>query len=125
MFLICLNQLVLFAMALGVNVDREPMLDLIASAIDIMFHEPADIFWTGKVMDVMFNGIDVDCTSENFNAKAVCTVFEGGEEKAITPHPQKEKYYQFSFFGSVSKSKFFFALQQENKFECDFLFIGQ
>lgn len=107
---LCLNQLVLFSMALGVNVDREPMLDLIASAINIMFHEPTDIFWTGKVMDILFNGIDVDCTSENFNSKAVCTVFEGGEEKAIVPHPEKEKYFQFSFFGSVSKTKLFFAV---------------
>lgn len=111
-FLSC--QLVLVSMALGVNVDREPMLELIANAISIIFNNPTDIFWTGRVMDILFDGMDLDCSSEDFNSKAVCTVFEGGEEKQITPHAEKAKFFKFSFFGSVSAT-IIFCLNSLNK----------
>lgn len=88
-------------MALTVNVDRAPMLPLIARAINLLFKAPKDIFWTGKAMDIMFNGIPIDCTSSDFNAKATCSVFESGEIKAIQPMEEPDMF-KFSIFGGVS-----------------------
>lgn len=88
-------------MALTINVDRAPMLPLVANAIKLLFHEPTSIFWTGKVMDILFNGIPIDCTSNDFNAKAVCAVFEGGEIKAVSPM-EEDGMFKFSLFGGVS-----------------------
>lgn len=87
-------------MALTINVDRAPMLPLIAKAIGFLFHEPKSIFWTGKAMDMMFNGVPVDCTSSDFNAKATCSVFEGGEIKAVQPTDETD-IFKFSLFGGV------------------------
>lgn len=82
------------------NVDRAPMLPLISKAIDLIFHEPKNIFWTGKVMDILFNGIPIDCTSSDFNSKATCSVFESGEIKAIEPGEEPD-WFKFSLFGAV------------------------
>lgn len=84
------------------NVDRAPMLPLISKAVDLIFHEPKDIFWTGKAMDIMFNGILLDCSSTDFNAKAACSVFEGGEIKAVWPAEEPDAHFKFAIFGGVS-----------------------
>lgn len=87
-------------MALAVNVDKKPMLPLVADAINGIFHNPKDPFWTGRVMDYLFDGIEIDCTSENFAVKGTCSVFATGEVKAI--QPLREDFYKFSVFGGVS-----------------------
>lgn len=76
------------------------MLPLISKAVDLIFHEPKSIFWTGKVMDLLFNGIPIDCTSSDFNSKATCSVFEGGDIKAIQPAEEPDMF-KFSLFGAV------------------------
>lgn len=78
------------------------MLPLAAGAINAIFHDPKDIFWTGTAMDLMYNGVPIDCSSDDFNAKAVCSVFEGGELKSIEPIEDKEDFYKFSFFNAVT-----------------------
>lgn len=87
-------------MGLSVNVDKKGMLPLIAAAINDLFHHPKDAFWTGKAMDLMFDGIMMDCSSEDFNAKAVCSVFETGEAQQI--QPVDENHFKFSIMGGVS-----------------------
>lgn len=52
-------------------------------------------------MDLLFNGYDVDCTSEDFNSKATCSVFESGEVKAVFPKGEEEDMYLFALFGAV------------------------
>lgn len=92
-------------MFLTVNVDRQPMLPMIKSAIDILFKTPKDMFWTGRVMDLLFDGIPIDCSDvEDFTAKAVCGVFEGGDVKAV--QPINETHFSFSLFKSVSFEHF-------------------
>ena len=78
------------------------MLPMVAEAVQHLFHEPKDIFYKGKVMDLLFKGIPVDCTSSDFNAKAICAVFEAGEVKAVQKHEVEEEMYTFSLFGAVS-----------------------
>lgn len=88
-------------MFMALNVDKKPMIPMVAAAIDVIFHEPKDMFWTGKAMDVLFNGIPVDCSNtEGFQAKAVCGVFESGEVKAVQPF--NDTHFSFSLFQSVS-----------------------
>lgn len=88
-------------MALSVNVDKKPMLPVVAKAIEAIFHQPKDSFWTGRFMDLFFDGIDIDCTSDEFEATATCAVLGGGDLKAIKPG-DKEKFFKFSLFGGVS-----------------------
>lgn len=92
-------------MGLGVNVDRKGMLGLVATAINDMMHKPKDAFWTGKAMDMMFDGLPLDCTSEDFNTKAVCSVFEAGESQQIEPNG--EDHFKFSLLNGVSMRSFY------------------
>lgn len=86
-------------MALAVNVDKQPMLPLIVKAIDLLFHEPKDMFWTGRVMDILFDGIPIDCSSSEFAATAACSVFQSGDVKAV--RPIDDEHYAFSLFAGV------------------------
>lgn len=95
-------------MALAVNVDKKPMLPFISNAINQIFHEPIDPFWTGRAMDLLFDGIDVDCSSGNFEAKATCSVLGSGEEQAI--RKVNDKLFKFSMIGGVSNIFAYFSL---------------
>lgn len=86
-------------MALAVNVDKKPMLPVIVSAVNHLFHNPADAFWTGRVMDLLYDGIPIDCSSDDFNAAAVCSIFESGDVSAI--RRVDDTTYKFSFFAGV------------------------
>lgn len=87
-------------MVLAVNVDKKPMVSLVSKAIDHLFHEPKDMFWTGRVMDMLFDGVPIDCSSSDFNAKAVCSVFESGDVSAVRKHD--DDTFMFSLFAGVS-----------------------
>lgn len=87
-------------MALAVNVDKQAMLPAIAAALTVIFHEPADPFWTGRVMDLLYDGIPIDCSSDDFSAKAICSQFENPDMKAVKK--VDDTTYKFSFFGGVS-----------------------
>lgn len=87
-------------MALATNVDKKPMLPLVNDAINGIFHHPKDPFWTGRVMDYLFDGIEIDCTSKEFAAEATCAIFASGEVKPI--QPLRENFFKFSLFGAVS-----------------------
>lgn len=93
------NSKVVATMLLAVNVDKKPMIGLADKAIKDLFHNPTDMFWTGRVMDVLFDGIPIDCSSENFEATATCSVFKSGEVAAIREH--NETHFAFSLFSAV------------------------
>lgn len=52
-------------------------------------------------MDLLFNGIEVDCTSEDFNSKAVCTAFATGDVKAVSQKNGEEDMYLFALLSGV------------------------
>lgn len=87
-------------LALAVNVDKQAMLPTIATGINLLFHEPTDPFWTGRVMDLLYDGIPIDCSSDEFTAKAICSQFDSPDMKAIKK--VDDTTFSFSFFGGVS-----------------------
>lgn len=93
---------------LTVNIDKKPMLPLITKSVNQIFDNPDDVFWQGKVMDILFNGIPVDCSAGTFEAQAVCSVFSTGEVKAVTR--LNDTHYIFSLFASVCFSTQFILI---------------
>lgn len=111
---------VLNSLALAVNVNRKSLLPMISDTIRIMF-KPKTPFWTGRAMDFLFDGmiqpafcewfdnfflfegISIDCSSSNFKVRAICAVFEAGENAAIQQVVGDETKFKFSLLGSVRK----------------------
>lgn len=91
---------VIAGMLLALNVDKKPMLPGIFAAINEMFHNPPDPFFTGRVMDIMYDGVPIDCTSEDMSVTAICTSFSTGAQQAI--RRIDDKHYAFSLFGGVN-----------------------
>ena len=50
-------------------------------------------------MDLLFNGVDIDCSSQAFGAKAVCTAFDDADQLERID----DDTFRFSFFASVSE----------------------
>lgn len=44
-------------MILAANVDKKPMVPMLGGAIKALFHDPADAFYTGRVMDLLYDGV--------------------------------------------------------------------
>lgn len=97
--IITMPHALLSGLLLTINIDKKPMLPLITKSVDRIFQNPVDIFWQGRVMDILFDGIPVDCSSDSFEAQAVCSVFSTGDVKAVKP--LNDTHYKFSLFASV------------------------
>lgn len=85
-------------MLLAVNVDKKPMLPMVQGVIKKIFHDPADAFYTGRVWDLLYGGVKVDCSSDDAMVAAVCLQFEG--EQAFRKDENGELF--FSLFAGVS-----------------------
>lgn len=97
-FVIMAHPLIL-AMALSVNVDREELVPFVKAAMDGLLHNPKDIFFRGRVWDLLYDGIELDCSSDEFEVTAVCSEFGGGDYKEI--RQINDTAYSFSMFGNV------------------------
>lgn len=70
------------------------------SAIKEIFHEPTDVFWTGRAMDLMFDGIQIDCDVDKAMAQVACDEIRDRKD----PHFRMldNGKMMFSMFGGVS-----------------------
>lgn len=92
-------MLVIMGMLLAVNVDKQAMLPAIEGVLKNLFHDPADAFYTGRVMDILYDGVPVDCSSDDKTTIAICMSFDNNKAlRKIDDH-----HFAFSLFGGVSK----------------------
>ena len=87
-------------MFLAVNVDKQPMLPMVEGALNSLFHNPADPFFTGRVMDLLYDGVELDCSADDNTVKALCLNFDA--EKAF--RKVDDTHYAFSLFSGVNLS---------------------
>lgn len=91
---------------LATNVDKQPLLPQIEGAIKNLFSDPSDAFYTGRIMDLLFDGVLVDCSSSDQITGALCLTFED------TPGFRRVNgtHLAFSLFGGVSRKQSLFLL---------------
>lgn len=82
-----------------VQLEFREFMHVAVAAINELFHEPTDVFWTGKVIDLLFNGIEINCNATNPLTKLACNQIR----KRNIPTFQQigNKSLKFSVFGGV------------------------
>lgn len=60
--------------------------------------KPTSPFLTARAMDILFDGVGIDCSSEEFEARSFCSVMESQKAIKIV----NETYLLFSILGGVS-----------------------
>lgn len=65
---------VLMGMLLATNYEKKPFLPKVEVAVKNLFNEPADAFYTGKVMDLLFDGVSIDCSSKEDNCCCLSSI---------------------------------------------------
>lgn len=66
------NETVLIGIGMTVHFEFRQFMRVAKSAIKDIFHEPTDVFWTGRAMDLLFDGIQIDCDVDKAMAQVVC-----------------------------------------------------
>ncbi|PSN29632.1 hypothetical protein C0J52_27456 [Blattella germanica] len=82
-------------MALSTEKDMKPVMPVVAKAIPHIFRDPTSVFLTAPARDILFDGVLINCTIQDFAARALCNVMkaQGGFEKV------GKSSFKFSFFG--------------------------
>lgn len=80
--------------------EYQQFMHVAVAAIKEIFQEPTDAFWTGRVMDILFDGIEIDCTTKNPLARIACKEIRTNKNPAIQLIDQT--HMKFSLLGGVS-----------------------
>lgn len=62
-FVVLAHPLIL-GMAMSIKRERPELLEFISNAINGLFRDPKNIFFSGRLFDLLFDGIYLDCSSE-------------------------------------------------------------
>jgi scavenger receptor class B, member 1 len=74
-----------------------PMLDMAIRAMTQIF-EPKTAFLTARVMDILYDGVNVDCSSDDFGAVSFCAQLKDSRDFNVI----NDTSLTFSVFGGVS-----------------------
>ncbi|KAM7344096.1 sensory neuron membrane protein 1-like [Cochliomyia hominivorax] len=86
-------------MSIAVKRDKAPMLKMIVEGLEEIF-KPTSAFIQAPFMDIFYRGFNVDCSSNNFAASAICLNFHTGSVKGGVQF--NETFFKFSLLGGVS-----------------------
>jgi len=73
-------------------------LGLVNKAIPHLYPDLTSVFMTGTANDIMWNGMDINCTSEEFAAVAICSQIR---LNSASLHTVNKDHFKFSLFGVV------------------------
>lgn len=76
------------------------MLARIQQGVNNLFHNPTDAFFTGRAMDVLFYGVEFDCTPIDPITSAICNALE--ENRSV--RKIDKTLFSFTMLGGVSFS---------------------
>lgn len=82
---------------IAIQRDKEPFLDIAIRAMSQIFH-PKLPFLTGRVMDILFNGIGIDCDHTEWEATSFCGALQNEKGFRVV----NDTYLTFSILGGVS-----------------------
>ncbi|XP_046484608.1 sensory neuron membrane protein 1-like isoform X1 [Neodiprion pinetum] len=89
-------HLAILSTILVTMIEKPQMISVAAKAVDSIYKKPTSIFMKAKAMDIMFNGIPIDCTVKDFAGSALCAILKSDTRNL---HVVGEDMYKFSLFG--------------------------
>lgn len=89
--------------------EHKQFMHVAVAAIKAMFHNPSDAFWTGRAMDLIFDGIDIDCSSKDPLVRIACKEID--RNGGATIMRANETTFKFSMLGGVSVWPFSTCIQ--------------
>ncbi|XP_073981559.1 sensory neuron membrane protein 1-like isoform X2 [Rhodnius prolixus] len=95
--MITIPHAALLGMVLMVEQQKPGALPMIAKALPALFNGPETVFLTAKAMDILFDGVPINCTSKEFGPKAICTMIRQNPKGL---KKQGDDIFLFSFFGT-------------------------
>lgn len=90
----------IMSMLLRTYEEKPPMIPMALKAVNGIFDNPTSMFLTVRVMDLLFDGIYINCNRSEFIPHAAC--FEMKQEKTLKKLPNDGLL--FSFFGYKNSS---------------------
>lgn len=75
----------------------KPLLGTAIKAVTQIFN-PKTPFLTARVMDILYDGVGIDCSSDDFTAKSMCAKLENEKGFKII----NDTYLTFSILAGVS-----------------------
>lgn len=90
---------------LAINIDRKDLLPFVNKAMNKVLHGPQDIFFTGRLWDILYDGIIVDCSSGDIEVTAACSEMDSGDYGVF--RRINATALSFSMFGNVNTKLLF------------------
>ncbi|KAJ8680288.1 hypothetical protein QAD02_016075 [Eretmocerus hayati] len=92
-----LPHMYMLGLVLAAEKENPHTIPVMNEAIDSVFKNPENIFINVKAMDLMFDGIPIDCTVTDTAGKALCGMVEKNDQDLVQ---DGENTYKFSLFGA-------------------------
>ncbi|XP_011306891.1 sensory neuron membrane protein 1 [Fopius arisanus] len=90
-------HLMILSMIMTVLREKPGMIGFAAKAVDSIFHKPDSIFFKATVKEFLWTGLPVDCTVQDLQGKAICSLLAENEGAFIKEGPQR---YRFALLGA-------------------------
>ncbi|XP_015114625.1 sensory neuron membrane protein 1 isoform X1 [Diachasma alloeum] len=90
-------HVMILTLILTVVREKPGMMGLAAKAVDSIFKKPDSVFVKATVREILWTGLPVDCTVQDFQGKAVCSLLAENEAAFIVEGPGK---YRFALLGA-------------------------
>ncbi|PNF38576.1 Sensory neuron membrane protein 1 [Cryptotermes secundus] len=95
--IVTIPHVLLLGMVLTAQLEQPIGLKLINMAIPHIFDNPTSVFVTASAKDLLFDGVQFNCTASDFSTKAVCSELK---KRAHNFHRVSEDIFKISIFGS-------------------------
>ncbi|XP_015114525.1 sensory neuron membrane protein 1 [Diachasma alloeum] len=90
-------HVMILSMVMSVLREKPGMIGFVAKAVDSIFKKPDSIFFKATVREFLWTGLPIDCTVQDLQGKAICSLLAENEAAFIKEGPQK---YRFALLGA-------------------------
>ncbi|XP_025419540.1 sensory neuron membrane protein 1-like isoform X3 [Sipha flava] len=94
--IITMPHLAMLGMVTMTKMTKPAAIGLINKAIPLLYPDQTNAFMTATANDIMWNGLDINCTSSEFPAVAVCTQIR---QNSASLHKINNNHFKFSLLG--------------------------